>query len=78
VFPIQSTPALLLPLSYLLPLTFGLASLRATLLGGADLASVWVPLSALALMTVSFFLIGRWLVGYAEEQAKVKATLTQF
>lgn len=78
VFPIQSTPAFLLPLSYFLPLTFGLASLRATLLGGANLASVSVPLLILSLMTVSFFLISRWLVGYAEKQAKVKATLTQF
>jgi ABC-2 type transport system permease protein len=78
IFPIQSTPSFLLPLSYFLPLTFGLVALRSTLLGGASLASVSVPLLVLLFMTVAFLLIGRWLIGYAERQAKVKATLTQF
>ena len=78
IFPIQSMPSYLIPLSYFLPLTFGLVSLRSTLLGGADLASVATPLALLAFMTAFFLLISRWLISYAEKQAKVKATLTQF
>jgi ABC-2 type transport system permease protein len=78
VFPLQFMPAVLLPLSYLLPLTFGLMAVRLTLLGGASLFNVAVPLGALAFMTVFFFVLAKFLVDYAERRAKVNATLTQF
>lgn len=78
VFPIQAMPRTLLPISYLIPLTFGLLSMRLTLLGGASLTEVAVPLMALALMTLVFFLLATWLIGYAERTAKKNATLTQF
>lgn len=78
VFPLQSMPAFLLPLSYLLPLTFGLMAVRLTLFGGASMYDVAIPLAVLASMAVIFFLLSRLLVSYAERRAKVKATLTQF
>lgn len=78
IFPLQSMPRVLLPLSYLLPLTFGLISVRLTLLAGASISDVVVPLSALALMAIIFFMLGIWLIGHAERSAKAKATLTQF
>jgi ABC-2 type transport system permease protein len=78
IFPLQSMPTALLPLSYLLPLTFGLISVRLTLLGGASIFDVAVPLAVLASMTVAFFILATWLIGYAEHSAKAKATLTQF
>jgi len=78
VFPLQAMPVALLSISYLIPLTFGLLSLRLTLLGGASLPDVAVPLLALSLMALVFFVIATWLVGQAERKAKVKATLTQF
>jgi len=78
VFPLQSMPAFLLPLSYLLPLTFGLIAVRLTLLGGATLTEVAVPLVALAIMIVFFSVLARLMVGYAERRAKAKATLTMF
>jgi len=78
IFPLQSMPTVLLPLTYLLPLTFGLITVRLTLLGGASMVDVAVPLAILAFMTVAFFSMAMWLVNYAERNAKAKATLTQF
>lgn len=78
IFPLQSMPKALLPLSYLLPLTFGLISVRLTLLGGASMSDVAVPLVVLASMTMVFSLLATWLIRYAERSAKRKATLTEF
>jgi ABC-2 type transport system permease protein len=78
IFPLQSMPMVLLPLSYLLPLTFGLISVRLTLLGGATTSDVAIPLLALALMATIFLMLAKLLVNYAERRAKIKATLTQF
>ena len=78
IFPLQSMPAFLLPLSYLFPLTFGLMAVRLTLLGGASLLDVAAPIAALAFMIVIFFALATWLIGHAERSAKAKATLTQF
>lgn len=77
-FPLQAMPRTLLSISYLIPLTFGLLSLRLTLLGGASLLDVAVPLAVLIFMSLLFFVIATWLIGYAERSAKAKATLTQF
>jgi ABC-2 type transport system permease protein len=78
IFPIQSMPSYFLPFSYLLPLTFGLISVRLTLFGGASMTEIVLPLTALALMTAIFFVLGALLIGFAEKSAKAKATLTQF
>jgi ABC-2 type transport system permease protein len=78
IFPLQSMPTFLLPLSYLLPLTFGLMAVRLTLLGGASLYSVAIPLVALASMAMIFLTLASVLVNYAERRAKANATLTQF
>lgn len=78
IFPLQSMPKALLPISYLLPLTFGLISVRLTLLGGASIFDVAVPLIILTLMVTVFSALAVWLIGYAERSAKRKATLTQF
>jgi ABC-2 type transport system permease protein len=78
IFPLQSMPRALLPVSYLLPLTFGLISIRLTMLGGASIFDVAVPLIILASMVIIFFVLAIWLIGYAERSAKAKATLTQF
>ena len=78
IFPLQSMPAFLLPLSYLLPLTFGLMSVRLSLLGGASLYEVAIPLAALAFMTIIFFILASLFVNFAERRAKANATLTEF
>lgn len=78
IFPLQSMPRALLLFSYIMPLTFGLVAVRFTLLGGAYISDIAVPLTALAVMAVVFSLLATWLIDYAERSAKRKATLTQF
>ncbi len=78
IFPLQAMPTALLPFSYLMPLTFGLISVRLTLLGGASLLDVAFPLVALGSMVLVFSGLAVWLIGYAEHKAKQRATLTQF
>jgi ABC-2 type transport system permease protein len=78
IFPLQKMPTFLLPLSYLLPLTFGLMAVRLTLLGGASIYAVTMPLAALASMTIIFLVLAGLFVNYAERKAKANATLTQF
>lgn len=78
VFPLQAMPVALLSISYLIPLTFGLMSLRLTLLGGASLLDVAVPLIALICMALLFLAVAILLINQAERKAKVNATLTQF
>ena len=78
IFPLQSMPTFLLPLSYLLPLTFGLMAVRLALLGGAAVYALTVPFAALACMTIIFLALARLLVRNAERRAKKRGTLTQF
>jgi ABC-2 type transport system permease protein len=78
IFPLNKMPLMLLSLSYLLPLTFGLVAVRLTLLGGAVMTDVAVPLVVLAAMVAVFSALATWLIGYAEHSAKRKATLTEF
>ncbi len=78
IFPLQVMPKPLLSISYLLPLTFGLISVRLTLLGGASMFDVAVPLCILLSMVVIFAVLAVWLIGYAEHNAKVRATLAEF
>jgi len=53
-------------------------SLRLTLLGGASLLDVAVPLIALICMALLFLAVAILLINQAERKAKVNATLTQF
>ena len=78
IFPLQSMPSFLLPFSYLLPLTFGLMAVRLTLLGGAPIHVLTIPLAALVCMIIIFLILARLLVNQAERRAKAKGTLTQF
>jgi ABC-2 type transport system permease protein len=55
IFPIESMPPLIQPLTRLLPLTFALEVLRASFLKGSGFAELAVPLFALAGFAVVIF-----------------------
>jgi len=55
IFPIASMPALIQPLTYLIPLRYALDVLRASFMKGSDLADLAVPLMALAGFAIVVF-----------------------
>jgi ABC-2 type transport system permease protein len=55
IFPIASMPALIQPLTYLIPLRYALDVLRASFMKGSDLGDLTVPLLALAGFAVVVF-----------------------
>jgi len=78
VFPLQSLPVALAQLGFIVPLTLGLLTVRATLLGGASLAAIYPALVGMLLSTVAYFLLARFVIRYAEDSAKKKASLAEF
>jgi ABC-2 type transport system permease protein len=55
MFPIESMPAAIVPLTYLIPLRHALVVLRAAFLKGSSIADLWVPLSAMVVFAVGIF-----------------------
>jgi ABC-2 type transport system permease protein len=78
IVPSTSFPTFIALITYLIPLTLGLVSVRLTLLAGGMLSDVAVPLTILGVMTVVFLFLGRWLIARAEASAKANGTLGLF
>lgn len=55
MFPIESMPANIVPITYLIPLRYALVVLRGAFLKGAGIADMAVPLAAMAVIAVTFF-----------------------
>ena len=55
MFPIESMPAPVVPLTYFIPLRYALVVLRGAFLKGADIMDLAVPLAAMALFSVIIF-----------------------
>ncbi len=55
MFPLESMPAPILPLTYFIPLRYALVVLRGSFLKGASIADLWVPLAAMAAFSVVIF-----------------------
>ena len=55
IFPIESMPASVVPLTYLIPLRYALVVLRGAFLKGATIPDMWVPLSAMVAFAVVIF-----------------------
>lgn len=55
MFPIESMPALIVPLTYLIPLRYALVVLRGAFLKGAGVADLGVPLLAMAAFSLVIF-----------------------
>jgi ABC-2 type transport system permease protein len=55
IFPIESMPATVVPLTYLIPLRYALVVLRAAFLKGAHLSDLWAPLGAMAVFSAAIF-----------------------
>lgn len=77
-FPPALLPAPLQKLSLLLPQTHALNGLRAALLQGADLSSVWPSLAILAGFSLALTPLGIVSLNWAYRQAKVRGNLAQY
>ena len=78
VVPTGTFPFWVAQLTYLIPLTLGLITVRLTLLAGAALADVFIPLLGLLAMTLILPVLGKWLISHAEASAKAQGTLGFF
>jgi ABC-2 type transport system permease protein len=55
IFPIESMPAAIVPLTYLIPLRYALVVLRGAFLKGSSVFDLWQPLLAMAIFGVVIF-----------------------
>jgi len=55
IFPIESMPAAIVPLTYFIPLRYALVVLRSAFLKGSGIADLWVPLTAMVVFAVGIF-----------------------
>jgi len=78
VIPSSAFPFYLAQLTYLIPLTLGLICVRLTLLAGATLGDVLLPILGLLAMTLVLPVVGKWLISRAEASAKAQGTLGLF
>jgi ABC-2 type transport system permease protein len=67
LFPIQYLPVWLQPLSYMMPMTFGLDAFRSGVIGGGDLTSSGGDLLALIGLTVLYLVLGAWWIKKVEQ-----------
>jgi ABC-2 type transport system permease protein len=55
IFPIESMPAAIVPLTYLIPLRYALVVVRSAFLKGSDVFDLWVPLTAMVVFAFGIF-----------------------
>jgi ABC-2 type transport system permease protein len=55
IFPIESMPAAIVPVTYLIPLRYALVVLRGAFLKGSGVLDLWVPLAAMVAFGVGIF-----------------------
>jgi ABC-2 type transport system permease protein len=55
IFPIESMPAAIVPLTYLIPLRYALVVLRGAFLKGSTIPDLWAPLAAMAVFAAVIF-----------------------
>jgi ABC-2 type transport system permease protein len=77
-FPSESLPSWLEGLSRLLPLTYALRAMRASLLLGAGFGEVLPDLGALVLFAVLMLPLALWVFGRALDLARRNGTLVQY
>lgn len=74
-FPVQALPGAVQAVSYALPVTYGLAAVRATLLEGAGLEALGAAFGALVAMSAVFGAGGALLIRRMEARAKRDGTI---
>jgi ABC-2 type transport system permease protein len=55
IFPIESMPAAIVPITYLIPLRYALVVLRGAFLKGSSVADMWPQFAAMVAFAVGIF-----------------------
>lgn len=74
-FPVTALPQLLQYVSYIIPVTYGILTLRKSILMGESMGTIWLDLMPLWLMTVIFLILGQITLKIVERRAKKNGTL---
>jgi ABC-2 type transport system permease protein len=77
-FPVTALPQMLQYISYLIPVTYGISTMRKTILASGNLSAVWFELLCLYIITTIFLIAGQFCLKIVERQAKKKGTLYQY
>lgn len=77
-FPLSALPAALRAVSFAIPVTWGLAAVRASLMEGAGFVDLLPTYAVLLAFTLVFAAGGTWLVGHTERVAKERGTLHRY
>lgn len=77
-FPIGVLPQTLQFISYIIPVTYGILTLRESILSGGYISDVWLNLVALYVMAAVFLILAHFTIKAVEQQAKKKGTLYMF
>ena len=74
-FPVSALPQMLQYVSYVIPVTYGIAALRECVLSGGDFGSIWAYIAPLWLMSIIFLILGQITLSVVTRQTKKKGTL---
>lgn len=77
-FPVDVLPQMLQFVSFVIPVTYGILTLRDSILSGGNINTVWPNLVALYAMAALFLVLARFTIKAVERQAKKKGTLYMF
>jgi ABC-2 type transport system permease protein len=77
-FPISALPLILQPLSFAIPMTYGMLAVRAAFLGTTSWSALASTFLALSAFTVFFWVLGVILIRRMEKLAKQRGTLHQY
>jgi len=76
LFPVSILPDWLQLVAHLNPVTYALDSMRASLLGGADIAALWQPLGILLLFAAVLLPLSMSVFAWSLRRTKITGTLT--
>ncbi len=77
-FPVSVLPQILQFVSFVIPVTYGILTLRDSILSGGDIHTIWPNIAALYLLAALFLLSAHFTIRAVERRAKKNGTLYMF
>lgn len=77
-FPVDVLPQMLQFVSFVIPVTYGILTLRDSILSGGDMSTIWLNIVALYAMAAIFLILAHFTIRAVERRAKKNGTLYMF